>query len=63
MAESVLNNKRILAVDDEPDILEVLKEEIETAAPTCSRDCAVWFIDQSVCHPKHPGLLGGRQGH
>ena len=40
MAESVLNNKRILAVDDEPDILEVLKEEIETAAPTCSLDTA-----------------------
>ena len=28
MSESVLNDKRILAVDDEPDVLEVLKEEI-----------------------------------
>ncbi len=40
MAESVLNNKRILAVDDEPDILEVVKEEIETAAPTSTIDTA-----------------------
>jgi len=33
MSESVLNDKRILAVDDEPDVLEVLKEEIASAAP------------------------------
>lgn len=29
MAESPLNNKRILAVDDEPDILESLEEQFE----------------------------------
>ena len=29
MAESVLNNKRLLAVDDEPDILETLKEQLD----------------------------------
>ena len=29
MADSVLNNKRVLAVDDEPDILETLKEQLE----------------------------------
>jgi CheY-like chemotaxis protein len=29
MAESVLNNKRLLAVDDEPDILETLKEQFD----------------------------------
>jgi CheY-like chemotaxis protein len=28
MAESVLNNKRILAVDDEPDILDTLEEQL-----------------------------------
>jgi hypothetical protein len=28
MAESILNGKRILAVDDEPDVLAVLEEEI-----------------------------------
>jgi CheY-like chemotaxis protein len=35
MGESILNNKRILAVDDEPDILEVLEEEIMGYAPNC----------------------------
>ncbi|MBN2124271.1 MAG: response regulator [Deltaproteobacteria bacterium] len=29
MVESVLNNKRVLAVDDEPDVLESLKEQLE----------------------------------
>jgi DNA-binding NtrC family response regulator len=29
MEESVLNNKRILAVDDEPDVLEALRELLE----------------------------------
>lgn len=36
MAESVLNNKKILAVDDEPDILEVLEEEIKLACANCT---------------------------
>jgi CheY-like chemotaxis protein len=29
MAESVLNNKRLLAVDDEPDVLETLEEQLD----------------------------------
>ena len=29
MAESVLNDKRILAVDDEPDVLDTLEEQLE----------------------------------
>lgn len=29
MAESVLNNKRVLAVDDEPDILATLKDQLD----------------------------------
>ena len=29
MSQSVLNNKRVLAVDDEPDILETLKEQLD----------------------------------
>lgn len=33
MGESILNGKKILAVDDEPDVLAVLEEEILTAAP------------------------------
>jgi len=40
MTQSVLNNKRILAVDDEPDVLEVLKEEIVSAAPKCHFETA-----------------------
>jgi len=35
MAESILNGKRILAVDDEPDILAVLEDEIVAYAPNC----------------------------
>lgn len=35
MAESILNTKRILAVDDEPDVLEVLEDEILAYAPNC----------------------------
>ena len=35
MAESILNGKMILAVDDEPDILSALEEEILEAAPNC----------------------------
>jgi CheY-like chemotaxis protein len=36
MIESILNGKRILAVDDEPDVLDVLEEEILEAAPKCT---------------------------
>jgi len=35
MPESILNGKLILAVDDEPDILEVLEDEILGYAPDC----------------------------
>ncbi len=47
MAESVLNNKRILAVDDEPDVLDVLKEEIMSAAPKCLFETATTFEQAS----------------
>ena len=43
MKESVLSNKRILAVDDEPDVLEVLKEEIKDAAPGCILETATTY--------------------
>ena len=36
MKETVLSGKRILAVDDEPDVLMVLQEEILAAAPNCT---------------------------
>jgi CheY-like chemotaxis protein len=43
MAQSVLDNKRILAVDDEPDVLDVIMEEIMLAAPTCLFETATTF--------------------
>jgi CheY-like chemotaxis protein len=35
-AESILNRKSILAVDDEPDVLAILEEEIMAACPGCT---------------------------
>jgi CheY-like chemotaxis protein len=43
MKESILNGKRILAVDDEPDVLMVLEEEILAAAPNCKYEKAKTF--------------------
>jgi CheY-like chemotaxis protein len=43
MTESILNGKRILAVDDELDILNVLEEEIMEAAPRCQFDKATTY--------------------
>jgi DNA-binding response OmpR family regulator len=43
MAESILNDKRILAVDDEPDVLNVLEEEIRIAAPKCEFEKATTY--------------------
>jgi CheY-like chemotaxis protein len=40
MAESILNGKSILAVDDEPDVLTVLGEEIREACPKSRYDKA-----------------------
>ncbi len=40
MAESILNGKMILAVDDEPDVLEVLEEEIKDSCPNATVDKA-----------------------
>jgi len=38
MTESILKDKRILAVDDEADVLMVLEEEIKEACPNCIFD-------------------------
>jgi len=35
MTESILNGKKILAVDDESDVLKILEEEIMGACPNC----------------------------
>lgn len=41
--KSILDGKRILAVDDEQDVLEVLEEEILEACPSCQIDKATTF--------------------
>ena len=43
MKESILSGRKILAVDDEPDILVVLEEEIEAACPNCKFDKATTY--------------------
>ena len=45
MAESILSGKRILAVDDEPDVLAVLEDEIVGAAPKCKFEKATTYED------------------
>lgn len=40
MKETLLKNKRLLAVDDEPDVLAVIEEEILEACPDCKLDKA-----------------------
>jgi len=45
MTKSILNDKRILAVDDEPDVLAVLEEEILEAAPDCKYEKAMNYED------------------
>jgi len=43
MTESILNDKRILAVDDEPDVLATLEDEILEAAPKCKFEKATTY--------------------
>ena len=43
MAKSTLDGRRILAVDDEPDVLATLKEEILGAAPKCKFEMATTY--------------------
>jgi CheY-like chemotaxis protein len=43
MAESILNGKLIMAVDDEPDVLTVLEEEIKEACPKSRFDKATTY--------------------
>ena len=47
MKESFLDGKTILAVDDEPDVLQVLREEIENASGSCRFDEASTY-DEAV---------------
>ena len=43
MTESILDGKRILAVDDEPDVLATLEDEILAAAPKCKFEKATTY--------------------
>jgi len=43
MSGSVLDGKRILAVDDEPDVLSVLEEEIRGACENCTFERATQY--------------------
>jgi CheY-like chemotaxis protein len=43
MVASILDGKRILAVDDEPDVLEVLEEEILSSCSSCQFDKATSY--------------------
>jgi CheY-like chemotaxis protein len=43
MKESILEKKRILAVDDEPDVLTVLEQEIHDACPSCRFEKAMTY--------------------
>ena len=43
MAGSILDGKRILAVDDEPDVLSVLEDEILGSCPECKIDKATSY--------------------
>ena len=43
MKASILSGKKILAVDDEPDVLTVLEEEIMGACPDCKVDKAMSY--------------------
>ena len=43
MNKSILNGKMILAVDDEPDVLTILEEEIKEACTNCTFDKAASY--------------------
>jgi CheY-like chemotaxis protein len=43
MADSILNGKAILAVDDEPDVLTTLEDEIKGSAPNCKFEKATTY--------------------
>ena len=48
MKESILTGKRILAVDDEPDVLTVMEEEILEACPGCMFDKAATYEEAAA---------------
>ncbi len=53
MGASVLDGKRILTVDDEPDVLAVLEQEINDSCPNCQ-------IDKATTYEKGAELINNR---
>jgi DNA-binding response OmpR family regulator len=51
MTQSILNGKKILAVDDEPDVLTVVEEEVRHACPDIT-------IEKATTYDKAAELLG-----
>jgi len=47
MTESILHHKKLLIVDDEPDVLAVVEEEILESSPDCRIDKASNYEDAS----------------
>jgi DNA-binding response OmpR family regulator len=45
MTQSILDGKRILAIDDEPDVLAVLEEEITYKCPNAKFEKATTYED------------------
>ena len=43
MTASVLDGKKVLGVDDEPDVLTVLEQEIKASCPNCQFDKATTY--------------------
>jgi CheY-like chemotaxis protein len=43
VTKSILDGRRILAVDDEPDVLRILEEEISATCPNCKLDKAAVY--------------------
>ncbi|MBP1735926.1 MAG: hypothetical protein H6Q53_2213, partial [Deltaproteobacteria bacterium] len=48
MTESILNHKKLLIVDDEPDILVTLEEEILQSSPDSKIDKASNYEDAAA---------------
>jgi DNA-binding NtrC family response regulator len=48
LSPSILNGKTILAVDDEPDVLATLEEEVLRAAPKCKFEKATTYEEAAT---------------
>jgi DNA-binding NtrC family response regulator len=54
MSDSILDGKRVLAVDDEPDVLSVLEEVIVDSCPSIKFEKATNFEDARKLLESHP---------